>query len=317
MIAIVCFIASFNSCKKDNKEAPKSIADNYFTIENATLVNSNFPTASSGDAPSITAVFGNNAILEGGSNPISISTSSTFKEVLIGIQGETGYYRQDLGNLKSAQSTYLTYLLFSQNLKADNFTILIAIVDADGLISEHQLIEVSKITAGTGKLQVSCSWNKPNDIDLHLVEPNLDEISWRNDSSTNGGVLDVDSNPICHLDNINNENITYSGDAIVEKGKYIVRISLFSSCAVTEVTNFVVTARLDGNLIVPTTGTNPFYGTVEAAHSYVDGDGPGNGTAVMEFNVSSTKSALVEKQKMLKFSFPKKVNTLKRSMLIR
>lgn len=314
MIAMIILFAGFNFCKKDKKEDGNLIEKSYFTIENATFMNGGFPTASPGAAPSINAVFGNNSILEGGSNPISINTSSTVKEVLIGVEGKNGYYTIATSNLKSTMQTYLTYLLFSQNFEMDNFTILIAIIDNGGLISDHKSINVSRIVAGTGKLQITCSWNKPNDLDLHLIEPNLSEIYWDTDLSANGGLLDVDSNGACYLDDINNENITYSGNAVVEKGKYIVRIALFKSCQVTDVTNYVVTARLDGNLITPTTGKNPYYGAVNATEAYIDGTGPRDGKTVMEFNVSSTKSAPLGNQKMLKFSYPKKVSILKRSM---
>lgn len=315
MFAMLCMVASFNSCKKDNKQPDNLIQKSYFTIDNATFVNSGFPTSSPSGAPVISSVFGNGSVLEGGSNPISITTGSTIKEVLVGVQGKNGYYKVPSSALKSTTQTYLTFLLFSQNFEMDNFIILIAIVDNAGLISEQQTINVSRIVAGTGKLQVSVSWNQPNDLDLHLVEPNLTDINWDNDQSTNGGLLDVDSNAACYIDGINNENVTYSANAVVEKGKYMVRICLFKSCLVTATTNYVVTARLDGNLITPTLGKNPYYGTVAAAHAYIDGDGVSEGETVMEFNIASTKSASVGGQKMIKFSYPKKVNLEKRSMM--
>lgn len=312
LVTVLCLVVSFYSCKKDNKDSGNVISEKYFTIENATFVNNSFPEASS-NAPVINSVLGNSTVLEGGSNPITINTNATIKEVLIGVDGKSGYYKLDASHLKST-GNYLLYLLFSQNFEQDNFGILVAIIDNLGNISESQTINVSKITAGTGKLQVSCSWNKANDLDLHLVEPNGSEIYWETDTSANGGELDVDSNPICMIDNINNENITYSGNAKVEKGNYVVRISLFSSCDVTEKTDFVVTARLDGNLIQPVSGANPYYGSVAASHSYIDGNGPREGDTVMIFNVPNTKS-LYQKVKMLKFSYPKKINEVKKSMV--
>jgi hypothetical protein len=317
VLIILGFSVGFNSCKKDSKDSGDVVSEKYFTIEDATFVKEDFPSASSGSVPVINAVSGNTNILEGGSNPISITTSSTIKDILIGVEGKSGYYKLDVNSLKSTLNTYLIYLLFSQNFETEEFTIIISIVDSNGQVSEHHTIDVSRITAGTGKLQVSCSWNKANDLDLHLVEPNDNEIYWDADSSANGGFLDVDSNPACFIDNINNENITYSGKAVVEKGKYIVRICLFSSCDVTELTNYVVTARLDGELLTPTVGTNPYYGSIEAAHSYVDGDGPREGYTVMEFNVPTTKSLKVSNEKMLMFRYHNKPNYLKKSMLNR
>jgi len=311
MIAVIGLIV-FIACKKD-KKTDYTVDKNYFTIENATYTNSAFPTASSGAVPTITSVSGNGSILAGGSNPISITTSSTIKEVLVGVKGKTGYYKLGAGYLKAATQTYLLYLLFSQTFESNNFTILIAIVDNAGLISTFEPIEVSRIVAGTGKLQISCSWDKLNDLDLHLIEPNGNVIYWDSTKSVSGGELDVDSNPVCYIDYINSENITYSGNAKVAAGKYSVNICLFENCDVSELTNYVVTARLDGVLITPTTGKNPYYGSVIAADQYIGGNGSREGVSVMEFNVAAAKSS-VEKQNMLQFSYPRKINILKRSM---
>ena len=316
--ATLCLFIGFNSCKKDKKEeSVNQLEKSYFTIQNASFVSNAFPSASQGSAPSITSVYGNSSVLEGGSNPISIITSSSIKEVLVGVQGKSGYYKINSSDLKSTSPTYMVYLLFSSDFTEDTFTILISIVDANGLISPSQTVTVTRVTAGTGKLQISCSWDKQNDIDLHLVEPNSSEIYWDNDESSNGGLLDVDSNPACSIDNINNENITYSANATVEKGKYIVRIALFSSCDITDLTHYVVTARMDGAILTPLSGKNPYYGTVEAANAYIDGDGPREGVTVMEFNVSATKSKSIDNQKMLKFSYPKHPNLVKESLLYR
>jgi len=314
IVVVLCLSFAFNACKKD-KQTENQIGKNYFTIQNSTYVNSAFPSASPSGAPTINSVYGNGSVLEGGSNPISIITSSSVKQVLVGVQGKNGYYQINASDLKSTSVTYMLYLLFSSDFIEDSFTILISIIDTNGNISQSETVEVSRVTAGTGKLQISCSWDKPNDLDLHLFEPDQTEIYWSDKTSTSGGTLDVDSNPICYLDGINNENITYSADAVVNKGKYTVKISLFSHCDVTDLTHYVVTARMDGNLLTPTTGTNPYYGTVAASHDYLDGDGPSEGDTVMEFNVSSTKSASAGTQKMLKFGYPQKQNLEKRSML--
>lgn len=315
IFALLGLFIGFSSCKKDNK-TQNQLEKNYFSIQKAAYMGGAFPEASPGAAPTISSVYGNTSILEGGSNPISITTDATVKEVLIGVQGKDGYYKIGASDLKSTTQTYLVYLLFSSAFTEDNFTIIVAIVDNNGLISSSETIDVSRIVAGTGKLQVSVSWDKPNDLDLHLVQPDSTEIYWDNQSSSIGGVLDVDSNPACYLDNINNENITYSADATVIKGKYTVRIALFSSCEVIDLTHYVVTARMDGNILTPATGQNPYYGSVAAADAYTDGNGPEEGVTVMTFNVSSTKSA-TEKQKMLKFNYAKRPNLIKRSLLRR
>lgn len=314
-IIVTALALVLTACKKDKEENGDTLQTGYFTIENATLVKESFPAASGTNAPQIGSVYGNNSILAGGSNPLTINTDASVKEILVGVEGEKGYYKINPGNKKSATQTYMVYLLFSQKFLNSNFNIIVAIVNTNGLISEHEIISVSQVEAGTGKLQVSCSWDKSNDLDLHLIEPNGFDINWDEDESPNGGFLDVDSNPICFLDNINNENVTYSGTAKIENGEYKVKISLFSGCEIADITNYVVTVRYNGTLITPVTGKNPYYGKVAASHAYIGGDGPRGGDVVMEFNISSNKSGNVETLEMLQFNYPNKVNLAKRAMI--
>jgi hypothetical protein len=314
-IIIISFFLVVISCKKDKEEKGSVLQTGFFTIENASLIKGDFPAASGANAPQIGSVYGNNSVLAGGSSPITISTDANVKEILVGVEGQNGYYKINPGTKKAASQTYLIYLLFSQKFVNTNFNILLAIVNSNGLISEHEIISVSQVVAGTGKLQVNCSWDKANDLDLHLIEPNGFDINWSVDESPNGGILDVDSNPICFIDNINNENVTYSGTAKIEKGKYKVKISLFSGCKISDLTNYVVTVRYNGALITPVSGKNPYYGKVSASHAYIGGDGPEDGDLVMEFNISSNKSGNIETQEMLQFHYPKKVNLAKRAFI--
>jgi hypothetical protein len=297
------------ACKKDkdddsNNQTENLIAKSYFTIENSGYQNAAFPAEStSGNAPVIDAINGNTSILEGGSNPISINTTSTIKEVLIGVQGIQGYYTVPANLLKSTNDYQLVVLLFSQTLEKESFVIVFALRDNAGLVSAWETITVTRITAGTGTLQVSCSWDQPNDVDLHLVEPNTEEIYYGMEQSANGGILDIDSNAGCYLDYVNNENITYSAESIVEGGNYIVRVDLYSNCDVPANTNFSVTARYQGNLIAPASGSNPYTGSFTPADE--DGGDLGSGRQVMTFNIPTSKSMSPD-QKALKFVYSKR-----------
>jgi hypothetical protein len=298
----ITIILAITGCKKDDDK--NKLEESYFSVENSTFTNANIPEPSGSlSAPVIVSVYGNPSILEGGSNPISLQTSSSFKEVIVGVQGVKGYYTiPEAGSGKSLNETVLLILLFSQTLENDSFIIVIALRDAQGLISAHSTIQVTKIEAGTGRLQVSCSWDKPNDVDLHLVEPNSAEIYYSDDYSANGGVLDVDSNADCYLDYINNENITYDDEAIIESGKYTVRVDFYSNCSVATNTNFIVTTRYKGQIITPTSGTNPYSGSF--IPSEADGGGSGDGRQVMTFTIAPGKSD-TPAERRIKFVYPK------------
>ena len=298
----ITIILAITGCKKDDDK--NKLEESYFSVENGTFTNADIPEPSgSVSAPVISSVYGNPSILEGGSNPISLLTSSSFKDIIIGVEGVKGYYTiPEAGSGKSLNETVLLILLFSQTLENDSFVIIIALRDAQGLISAYSNIQVTKIEAGTGRLQVSCSWDKYNDIDLHLVEPNGAEIYYGDDYSENGGELDVDSNPDCYLDYINNENITYNDEAIIESGKYTVRVDFYSTCTITANTNFIVTTRYNGQIIAPTTGTNPYSGSF--IPSDADAGGSGDGRQVMTFTIAPGKSD-TPAERRIKFVYPK------------
>ena len=60
---------------------------------------------------------------------------------------------------------------------------------------------------GTGDVQATISWSGDNDVDIHVIDPNGEEISFANTSSSSGGQLDVDEIPSCgdqsgHVENV-------------------------------------------------------------------------------------------------------------------
>ena len=127
----------------------------------------------------------------------------------------------------------------------------------DGSVSDPLIFPVTSRAVGTGELQVSVNWDQPVDMDLVLQEPDETVIFFGNEVSPSGGMLDLDSNPGCFIDGVNNENITYDG-ASPPSGTYLVFVVLFSACDVLEPINFVVTVRANGSVQI-------FNGTLTAA----------------------------------------------------
>ncbi|WP_462280362.1 YfaP family protein [Salinivirga cyanobacteriivorans] len=257
-LAMVAFLMAFQACEKDEEEdndSTETVQDSYFNIEGAQFQSGSMPSESGG--PEIANLSGNDNVLAGGGNPVSIETSGDASEVIIGVEGADGYFTYPVSSMKSVEDLVLIYLLFTQEIEG-TFTIVFALVDIDGNVGTYQSIEVQTVEAGTGQFQVNLSWDQPNDMDLHLIEPNGEEIYYSNSLSDNGGFLDIDSNAGCSIDGTNSENITYGDTAIVEAGTYTVIVDRWSNCNVTGTTNFSVTATLNGELV---SGNNPYYGS--------------------------------------------------------
>jgi hypothetical protein len=85
---------------------------------------------------------------------------------------------------------------------------------------------------GGGTLRITATWDRPGDVDLHVVTPDGSEIYWNN-ASGQGGTLDRDDTT-----GTGPENIFWS--AAAPAGTYLVCVAPY---AITGATNFTVTAN--------------------------------------------------------------------------
>jgi hypothetical protein len=116
------------------------------------------------------------------------------------------------------------------------------------------------LRGSTGPVQVTLRFNKPEDLDLHVVEPLPDagtcEIWYGNPNQPPDagsfpfpffdagfpfpipmpmscgakGWLDLDSNPACRIDNVDIENVIYPAGSSAPHGTYIVRVDYYQAC---------------------------------------------------------------------------------------
>ena len=105
-----------------------------------------------------------------------------------------------------------------------------------------------ELNGSLSPLQITLSWETPEDMDLHVVEPvdgQIDgggcEIYYANTgprlvnpnvgSCPPTGWLDLDSNMSCELDNVDIENVLYPTGIAPPSGIYLVRADFWSDCA--------------------------------------------------------------------------------------
>lgn len=158
--------------------------------------------------------------------------------------------------------------LTSRNdLSLSGFTVVVT--TSDGSTASEagvHVVTVNRIASSSGFLQASLNWNSPVDMDLHVQVPGGDEVFWAN-RNAGGGLLDLDSNAACSIDDVDNENIVWASQP--EPGEYIVRVDLWSACEQPGPFPYVVTVVIDGE---PQT----FEGVFQA----LDADGGGQGAGV-------------------------------------
>ncbi|MCH7639206.1 MAG: hypothetical protein IH855_07065 [Bacteroidetes bacterium] len=233
----------------------------------ASFVNEAFPGGGSGAAPTID---GSMQIVRGGSILLEVTAPSGADRLLIGLDGDfVGYF--DAAISGSNTSVVVTN---NSSTALTNFDLIVA-TESNGSMSAANQYSVSiNQQAGTsGQLQVSLNWNAPVDLDLHLETPDGEDIYYGNDVGQNGGILDLDSNPACNLDRVDNENISW-GDVTPPGGEYTVRVDLWSECAVTVAIPFVVTTNIRGSV-------NTFSGTFQPSEA--DSGGAFDGREITQF----------------------------------
>jgi hypothetical protein len=206
----------------------------------AVLHNAFLPEGSAG-GPAVT-ITESSTIINGGSLQVPVTASAEFEQLLVGVATvdgpAQGYYEISMPEPATSATVVLT---IAQALPGNSIAFDIAAVGGgtQGVPSQQA---AGVVPVGAGDVQVSVSWDVDSDVDLHMVDPNGNEIYWRAMTAPSGGVLDLDSNADCELDHTRNENITFT-DA--PPGEYTVRVDYFDACRVDR-TNYVVTVQLPG-----------------------------------------------------------------------
>ena len=84
--------------------------------------------------------------------------------------------------------------------------------------------------ANTGDVQISLIWFDTNDLDLHCVDPNGEEIYFKHRFSRSGGNLDVDRNAGCQNSTPKPVENIYWPVGKAPKGDYKVYLNFFQRC---------------------------------------------------------------------------------------
>lgn len=214
-------------------------------MENAQYTPTGNPPATANWTGTFTVNIGS-TIISGGSAIATITSSRQLSVLYIQLGGNNGYYTVTLndGHLVSSSGGVYTYsvtLQFNQSILSGAFSISIRGAANSSTVSSPVAKNVETRRVGTGALQISLSWDKAVDLDLH-VKP-----SWGNEiyfarKVVGNGQLDLDM--ICRL---GNENVFFTTPLV--DGNYTVYVNLYSKCGVTTPTKYVVSAYANGEIL--------------------------------------------------------------------
>ena len=185
---------------------------------------------------------------------LEITERSTASEVLVGFEGFGQHFIIPIPSLRNdtllrRRSTRKTnsgtqIISFSLALptgaieSGKEIEMLIRLRSMVGELGPIQRINTLTSKSEKGTFHVRLTWDQEADLDIHLVDPNNEEIYFlARSSSRQEGLLDLDSNTGCKIDRIKTENVFYS---MAISGQYIIRVDLWSACAVTENINYEV-----------------------------------------------------------------------------
>ncbi len=204
-------------------------------------------------------------VVTGGSGQTTISALQPFSTVIVAMLGIDNYWE-----LMLPSPTPQVDLLYNVATNLPNFSFVAQYgVEAGGGISDYanQSVQVRKV--GNGDVQVSVAWIGRSDVDLYVTDPSGETVYFGHRTSASGGTLDLDSNPACSFDDINNENIVWPA-GVAPYGDYTVVVDYYDDCNAPR-SDYVVTIQRKN------------YGTQVFTGSFVGVNGTPSGTQQTTF----------------------------------
>lgn len=120
--------------------------------------------------------------------------------------------------------------------------------DAEGWLSwtheRPQCLGVQTTSVGTGDVQITLTWSSNDDLDLHVIDPQGNEIYYANTSVPSGGQLDRD-NRCGNMVIGRPENIFWPTGA-APTGEYQVYVKYYGACDSPRAVNFTVRIVVSG-----------------------------------------------------------------------
>jgi uncharacterized protein YfaP (DUF2135 family) len=249
-VALVVASLALGGCEATLKETTSgniedfisSVSDESGSVQGV-LVEGDAPEAGAGPTASVSGI---GVMINGGTSQQTVNADGDFTRVIVAVSGMHNYYQLDL----PSGSSQALLLGGSTNAMARQLLVQYAVGDGSGT-GAYASQTIRFLRVGTGDIQISVAWSDTSDVDLHVIDPNNEEISFSHRTSASGGTLDLDGNAACTRNSTvgasgfaSNENVVWpTGRAI--PGTYKVIIDYWSPCGNAS-TDYVVTVQRTG-----------------------------------------------------------------------
>lgn len=248
VLAAVAGVLLLASCESQLKPSPYVI-ENFITgVTDASGTVAAALRQGSAPAPNggpTNTVSGFAAMVTGGSSQQTLTGGAAFTQVIVVVPGMDNYWEL------TVPSGVTTPIIIRAASTLPNMSLGLQYAVGDGAtVGAYSSQNVRIISVGGGDVQVSVSWSDSSDVDLHVIDPNGDEIFYGAKTSPSGGTLDLDSNAACSRNSDNtfksNENVVWplGGGA---HGTYTVKLAYWAACGVTAPTEYVITVAVVGS----------------------------------------------------------------------
>jgi hypothetical protein len=210
---------------------PDDVGSDVISIDDGDFNSGEPPvTSGEGELPQIVNVTGPAAVTNGGTAILHIELSPAVEapNFVVGLVGDTGYHTV-VGIDPDADGIYDVSVQVNGETTQPSLVLTVALRDDAGNVGPYHQVTIELVRSGTGDVKVTLSFDRLHDLDLHVVEPNGEEISYTNDASATGGQLDLDSGSHCEQTAANAENIFWPPGG-APPGEYIVSVQNFEQC---------------------------------------------------------------------------------------
>jgi len=220
--------------------APPAAAAADPVLVNAVLRTGTWDVGAGGPAATLTL---QSSIVTGLPGRLEIGSDAPFTRIVLAVPGSNGYWEIIL---PSAVTQIQVVVTGANSLPSSQFNARASVGNLDGLGQPAEQA-VHAVDLENSDVAVVLRWNAYSDVDLHVTDPNGNEVYFASPTSPEGGRLDLDSNAACHIDGANQEVISWPLNA-APAGEYKVVVDYWSDCGVAR-SDYSVTYMVRGQTV--------------------------------------------------------------------